>query len=167
MPTTLTASYKPHEPFHQALIMNDDELEAILDENYTAADIDIEQCLDIGDGIYVVSLIPEVPVEYCGVVSDQCFYFKSRGQRWQFTLGASLHHCTNDTLQSDNNNIVFQCAGKIPGKDFEASYMATDLAEEIIRNAVQLWQLSLTDVEEEKAEEGTVYVPFHIEPLNK
>ena len=120
--------------------MNDFDIDKELDKNYSAADIDTSACYRIGKDIFVVSSIGRVPVEYCGVVGDQCFYFKSRGQIWQFVIAATLHDCLGGKNILSNKQIKFSCSGKYSEQEPNAGDMPTEQAEAIIQSCVALWK---------------------------
>jgi len=113
------------------------DIEKEYDKDYTAADIDKSTCHQISDDIYVVSAIGMCPVEYCGIIDEYCFYFKSRGETWGFSIAESKHASRG----IDDENFQFSCSGRFTDEKSHAGYMPTEQAEALIKGCVALWKL--------------------------
>ena len=123
--------------------MDDADIKRFEDElykNFTAEDIDPDDCYKLAEGIFVVSSIPGVPVEYSGVVDDMCFYFKSRGETWQFSIAKSRDECLFIEPLASDSNVQFVCMGRYSEEPFSAGYMPIQQAEELICQCVQTWR---------------------------
>jgi len=112
------------------------DIEREYDKDYTAAEIDKDTCINLGDEIYVVSSIGQCPVEYCGIVDEYCFYFKSRGEVWSFSVTESkqISHDIHD------EKFQFSCAGRFSHQEGEAGFMPNEQAQALIKSCVALWK---------------------------
>lgn len=117
------------------------EIDKELNQEYCADNIDRSECHPLGNGVFVVSSIPAVPVQYCGVVDNYCFYFKSRGETWHFVIADSSDDCLSDTPIRINPSLQFNCSGRYSEDKYAAGYMPVEQAEDIIRACVALWKL--------------------------
>ena len=94
------------------------------------------------------------PVQFEGVLiangkPDLCIYFRSRGQRWQCAIAVELDHCHMATWACPIPDGAWVKKGRIPGTDFEASYMEPDDARQLIAQC--LIEFNNSNVEKEIA----------------
>jgi hypothetical protein len=93
------------------------------------------------DGVTVVSRLGAAPVEYTGKADHKEYYFRSRGRRWSIAIADTV----DEAVEAGGVNQPLEladlfCVGRYGDEAFDASYMALEQAEGIIRRCVRLWR---------------------------
>jgi len=98
---------------------------------------------NITEGVTIESGIGACPVEYCGEADGKPYYFRARGRHWEFSIAETESLAVEACIYMEaRREAHFYACGKYGTEPFDASWMNTQQAQEIITGCVAVWRVA-------------------------